>query len=121
MPIGRLIRKIHRHPKLSVRYPPSTGPRAGAATVGIDRIADARARSSGGNARKSRVIPTGVSIPPPTPWANREAINMLIELASLHISEAPIKIDSANMNVCFVPKRSPTQPDTGIHTARLSE
>ena len=37
-----LTRKIQRHPTVSVSQPPSTGPDAGASTVGIAKIEDAR-------------------------------------------------------------------------------
>ncbi len=58
---------------VSVMRPPSTGPRAGATSVGIITIVEARARSIGGKARNSMAIPIGVSIPPPTPWRTRKA------------------------------------------------
>ena len=52
--------------------PPSTGPSAGANMVGIIMSVDARARSAGGKARNSIAMPTGVSIPPPTPCSTRK-------------------------------------------------
>jgi hypothetical protein len=67
MPIGRLTQKIARQVTLSTSRPPRIGPNAGAMTVGTVRIVDARARSDGGKARNSIAVPTGVSIPPPTP------------------------------------------------------
>ena len=48
-----------------------TGPSAGARTVGMMRIVEALARRSGGKARNSIAVPTGVSIPPPTPCRTR--------------------------------------------------
>ena len=37
-----------------------------------------------------------------------------------HSSEPPVNAANANRKVRFVPNRSPSQPDVGIHTARLS-
>ena len=56
MPNGTLTKKIQRQPMVSVMRPPSTGPSAGATSVGIITIVDARARSIGGKARNSIAI-----------------------------------------------------------------
>ncbi len=37
-----------------------------------------------------------------------------------HSSDPSVNAMKANMNVFFVPMRSPSHPDAGIHTARLS-
>ena len=75
MPIGTLTRKIHRQLACVTSSPPRIGPSAGASIVGIMMNVLARARSAGGNARNSIATPTGVSIPPPTPWMTRNAIS----------------------------------------------
>ena len=64
--------------------------------------------------------PTGVNMPPPTPWTTRKAISWPIVCAEPHNKEPPVKAIKAIRNVRFVPNRSPSQPDVGIHTARLS-
>ena len=119
-PIGKLTRKIHRQLMLVTIKPPSTGPSAGAASVGIMISIAARARSAGGKARKSIARPTGVSIPPPMPWITRKAISWPIVCAAPHSSEPHVNAIRANKNTRLVPNRSPSQPDVGIHTARLS-
>jgi hypothetical protein len=43
-----------------------------------------------------------------------------IDCASAHASDPATNAPKANMNTRLVPNRSPSQPDTGIHTARLS-
>jgi hypothetical protein len=80
----------------------------------------ALALSEGGNARNSIATPTGVSMPPPTPWMTRKVISCPIVCAVAHRAEPSVKATNANMNVFFVPMRSPSHPDAGIHTARLS-
>ena len=87
MPNGTLTKKIQRHPTVSVRSPPSTGPSAGATSVGIITIVAARARSIGGKARNIIATPTGVSIPPPIPCTIRNAISWPIDWAKPHIIE----------------------------------
>ena len=47
MPIGTFTKKIQRQLRYSTRKPPSTGPMAGASTVTLARMADARGRSIG--------------------------------------------------------------------------
>ena len=66
---------IQRQLALSTSQPPSTGPRAGAIAVGTVSTADACARSFGGKARNSIVVPTGVNMPPPMPWSKRNTIS----------------------------------------------
>ena len=61
-----------------------------------------------------------MSIPPPMPCTTRNAISCAIDCAVAHSSDPPMNAMNANMNVRFVPIRSPSQPDVGIHTARLS-
>ena len=97
--------------------PPRTGPSAGATSVGIITIVDARARSIGGKARNSMATPIGVSMPPPTPWTMRNATSWPIVWANPHSTEPPTNRPSAVRNTRLVPKRSPIQPLAGIHTA----
>ena len=98
-------------------HPPTTGPSAGASTVGMMSTVDALARSIGGKARNSIAVPTGTSIPPPTPWRMRNTVSSVIEFAVPHSIDAPVNITSANRYTFLVPNRSPIQPDAGIHTA----
>ena len=120
MPNGTLTKKIQRQPTVSVRSPPSTGPSAGATSVGIITIVAARARSIGGKARNIIATPTGVSIPPPIPCTIRNAISWPIDWAKPHIIEPITNRASAVSSTRFVPKRSPNQPLAGIQTASES-
>ena len=91
-----------------------------ATTAGIMTIIAALARSAGGKARNSIAMPTGVSIPPPTPWSTRNRISCPIEDDIEHSNEPRVNAARANRKIRFVPNRSPSQPDAGIHTARLT-
>ena len=66
------------------------------------------------------LTPTGVSMPPPTPWNTRNAMSWLMVCAIEHSSDPATNAANANMNTRLVPNLSPSQPDTGIHTAKLS-
>jgi len=57
---------------------------------------DAFARSIGGNARNNIAVPTGTSIPPPTPCRMRNAVSSVIEFAVPHSIDAPVNITSAS-------------------------
>ena len=120
MPTGTLIQKIHRQLASVVRIPPNTGPSAGPSTPGTVSTEAARARSFGGYARKSMAEPTGVIMPPPTPWSTRKATSCSMDCAAPQRAEPIVKVARAKRNTRLVPIRSPTQPENGVHTARLS-
>jgi hypothetical protein len=65
-------------------------------------------------------VPTGVRIPPPTPWSTRNATNDSMFQARPQSRDADVNRKSAIMKMRFVPNRSPAQPLTGMNTARLS-
>jgi len=100
--------------------PPTIGPTAGASTVGTISTVDAFARSSGGNARNSIAVPTGVSMPPPTPCNTRNATSSPRLCDCPHNADANVNIASAKRNTFFVPILSPIQPDAGIQIASES-
>ncbi|CAJ7960708.1 Uncharacterised protein [Burkholderia pseudomallei] len=66
-PIGRLIRKIHGHEKLSISQPPTTGPKIGASSTVIPHSASASVRFAGGNARIRIVCDSGTIGPENSP------------------------------------------------------
>ena len=115
--MGTFTKKIQCHETFVTRNPPRTGPTAGATTVGMVSTVAAAPRSFGGKARNSIAVPTGVSMPPPTPCRMRNATRDSTFHARPHRADANVNIVSANMNVFFVPKRSPIHPDAGIQTA----
>ncbi len=65
-------------------------------------------------------VPTGVSMPPPTPCRTRNRVSDSMLQARPHSAEPAVNIAVANMKVFLVPKRSPIQPEAGIQTARLT-
>ena len=119
-PMGRLTKKTQRHDRSVTRRPPSTGPMAGARAVGVVRMLAARTRSAGGKTRKSMAIPTGASIPPPTPWRIRNSTSWVMLAANPQRAEATVKITIAASSTCFPPNRSPSHPEAGMNTARLT-
>ena len=100
--------------------PPTTGPRAGANVVGTVRIAAALTRSPGGKARYSIAIPTGASMPPPAPWRIRNATSSPRLDAIPHNADAAVNTAMAVSMTRLPPKRSPSQPEAGMKTARLT-
>ena len=77
-------------------------------------------RSSGGNARNSMAIPTGASMPPPTPCRMRNATSSPRLLASPQRADARVNTTIAVSITRLPPNRSPSQPDAGMNTARLT-
>jgi hypothetical protein len=120
MPMGRLTKNTQRHDRSVTNRPPRTGPRAGATAVGTTRMLDARTRSSGGKVRYSMAMPTGVSIPPPTPWMTRKMTSSVALPARPQRTDAPVNIAMANSSTRFDPRRSPNHPAAGMKTARLT-
>ena len=88
--------------------------------VGMVRMAEARIRSAGGNTRYSIAIPTGASMPPPAPCKIRKATSSPRLEASPHSAEATVNTTMAASSTRLPPKRSPSQPDAGMNTARLT-
>jgi len=89
-------------------------------TVGMIKIEAAFARSAGGKARNNMAVPTGVSMPPPTPWRTLKAINSLSDVARPQRMEAPVNAASAKRNTRLVPILSPIHPEAGMKTASPS-
>ena len=120
IPMGRLTKNTHRHERLVTNRPPSTGPMAGAMAVGTVRMLEARTRSLGGKVRNSMAMPTGVNIPPPTPWRTRKNTSWERLSDSPHRTEAPVNTAMAKSSTRLDPKRSPSHPAAGMKMARLT-
>src|SRR5216684_3256125 len=71
-PIGRLIQKIHCHPRPSVMAPPTAGPASTAIPTTPLKMPSARARSSLGKAVLSNAMPSGITNAAPAPCARSE-------------------------------------------------
>ena len=94
MPAGRLTQKTQRQSKTWISQPPTVGPRAGASIVGTPRIDISRPRSSGAAIRMMIVMPTGMTMPPASPWRTRKAISDWRFQASPQSPEARVKATS---------------------------
>ncbi len=66
-------------------------------------------------------MPTGTTIPPPTPCNILKKIRDSKLQAKAHNNEPRVKIDVAIMNIFFVPNLSPAQPLIGIMIARANK
>jgi hypothetical protein len=86
-------------------------------SVGTTKIAEALARSAGGNSRNNMAVPTGVIMPPPTPWMKRNNESSARECAWPQSTDAAVKVKRAKRKIRFVPNLSPSQPDAGIQIA----
>ena len=114
------MRKISRQDPESSSAPPTTGPSAGASSIGTPTSAITRPIRSGPAACARIVIPTGITIPPPRPCRTRNAISEPADHASPHSSDPTAKAATAAMNTRRVPKRSTAQPASGITAAIAS-
>ena len=115
-PIGRLIRNTACQPKASVSKPPSGGPLTGPSMAGMVSQAMAESISSLRTCRSSRRRATGTIIAPPRPCRLRAATSSSRLSARAQSSEARTKTQIAAMKTRFAPKRSATQPETGMNT-----
>ena len=100
--------------------PPITGPSAGARAVGTTMMLEARTRSDGGKVRYSIAIPTGTISPPPAPWMTRKRTSWPRLPAAPQRADAPVNSTMAISSIRRPPKRSPSHPDAGMKTARLT-
>ena len=88
--------------------------------VGTVRMLAARTRSAGGKTRYSIAMPTGAIIPPPAPWRMRNTTSSVMFCARPHSTEPTVKTAMATSSTRLPPKRSPSQPEAGMNTARLT-
>ena len=91
IPSGRLMKKIHRQPRLSVSHPPRTGPIAGPAMTPRPKSAWAIGRSSRGKASKTSDCALASKPPPVMPWITRAKISMPRLWEKPQASEARVK------------------------------
>ena len=101
--IGRLMKKISRHDPLSSSAPPTTGPSAGASSIGTPTSAITRPMRSAPAAWARIAIPTGMTIPPPRPCMTRNAISDPADHARPHSSEPTANAATAVMKTRRVP------------------
>jgi hypothetical protein len=77
-------------------------------------------KSERSTTRKMMMRPTGTIIAPPTPWIKRATVNSASDDEAAHISEPATKMPIAVRNTVRAPKRSASQPHTGMNTPRPS-
>ncbi len=100
--------------------PPSGGPTIGPTSAGIVTHESACTISAFGIVRSSTSRPTGTIIAPPMPCTNRPATSAPSESLSAQPTEPSRNTAIADTNVARAPKRSATQPLTGMKTASAS-
>ena len=79
----------------------------------------ARSSSPLGKVRTMAMRPTGIIIDAAMPCGTRAAINIVALMARPHSSDETVNSANANKKMRRVPKRSASQPLTGMKTARL--
>ena len=100
--------------------PPIVGPRIGASIIGIDTMLITRPIRVGPAAPAIIIIPSGISIPPPTPWTTRKMISSVAEVEMPQSIDPPVNSTSEITYIRRAPKRSAAQPVRGITAARES-
>ena len=113
------MKKIHRQDENVTMKPPIGAPRSDPNTAGAVRNDMARINSPLGTVRSMTRRPTGTIMAPPTPCSSRATIKAPSDCAAPHMSELAVNTAMAAANTDRAPKRSATQPLTGMNTARL--
>ncbi len=110
MPIGTLIRKIHRQLMPEVSAPPTSGPIATAPPAVPPQALSAIPRSRPRYLCASRASEVANMAAPPMPWTARNAIRNADDCARPHSSELAQKIASPARKTFRAPDRSPSEP-----------
>ena len=117
MPTGRLTKNTKRQLKVSVSQPPSVGPMIGPTMMPAPQIAIAWPCSSFGLMLRSTVWESGTSAAPNRPCSTRKRIISSRLVAKPQAIEATTKPAVETMNSSRSPKRSESQPVTGVMIA----
>jgi hypothetical protein len=117
--IGRLIQKIHRHPRVSVMKPPTAGPIMRAHPVMPLNMPNARARTSLANSPLRMAIASGLTRAAPAPWADRAAISVSTLPDSAHAIDARVNRKMPAANIARRLKRSPSAAPVSSSTAKV--
>jgi len=86
----------------------------------MPRIAIRRPIRFGPAALVMIVMPSGMSIPPPSPWRTRNAMSISMDDAAAQSAEPAVKSTRASMYSRLVPNRSAAQPVSGMTVASAS-
>ena len=103
-----------------VMKPPTVGPSTGATTPGQVMVEIACIMRERSVLRTTIMRPTGTISAPPIPCSTRAAVKEARPVAEPHSTEATVKITMALANTLRDPRRSATQPLTGMNTASVS-
>jgi hypothetical protein len=119
-PMGRLIRKIVRQPRVSTRNPPRIGPRMLPTATVEPRYPMARPRSWGGKVR-NRIAPLMLkTIAAPTACTTRKAMSWARDRASPQAREARVKTPSPRVNRFVFPVNSDSLPKNRSRAVRVT-
>ena len=118
---GRFIRKIERHPTVSMSQPPSTGPTAPITAPMDAQMPIARPRASPEKAAPRIARLLGMSNAAPTPCRLRPTSNHGRLGASAQAIEAPPNIAVPKIRRRTRPKRSPAAPPEQQQRAKWQE
>jgi hypothetical protein len=105
---------------LSTIKPPITGPRIGPSNIGTPITDITRPTRFGPATCVSRLIPTGMIMPPPKPCNTRKTISDSADHASPHSADPMPNSATEVIHTCLAPKRSDAQPVSGITVASAS-
>jgi hypothetical protein len=114
MPIGTLMKKIHRQPAAEVSTPPTSTPMAEPAPPIAAQIPSALLRSLPVKAVVTSASADGDSSAAPIPWAARPASSIVLLAASPLSKEAPVKTARPASMTWRAPSRSARRPPSSI-------
>ena len=100
--------------------PPRIGPPMGPSIIGMPRIAIRRPMRCGPAALVMIVMPSGISMPPPSPCRTRNAMSELMSQAVAQSAEPRVNSAIAVRYSRLVPNRSAAQPVSGMTVASAS-
>src|SRR5262249_26696936 len=118
--IGRLSRKIHRHPGPAASSPPiGAPPTDDSANIAVSQPCRATNAFRSNNSAIAEIAAT-ISPEPPRPCSARHPISALIDGAAAQASEPRPNTSTEATNMRLRPHRSPKLPCSGDDTATTS-
>src|SRR6185312_5017072 len=108
------MKNTQRQLQLSVNQPPRAGPTIGPIITPIPQTAIAEPCFSGGLISSSTACDNGTRAAPHNPWISRASTISPSVPATPHSTEASVKPEIENRNTCLSPKRSVSQPVSGV-------
>ncbi len=121
IPSGKLMKKISGQLYSSVSHPPTVGPRPGPSTAIIAKMPCATAARSFGNTDTRIACDVATRPPPNSPCNTRAATSAPNEVAMPHSMLASVNPTIENRKYRLRPKRSASQPVSGMTPIAASE